>query len=98
MRGKIKYDPPRFMTAAQAADQLVRIIDRKPDEGTLLKNEPVVAVARIGSPSQKIVSCSLETLVNVDLGAPLHSLVICGKMHPLEQDFLAAFSNENVPS
>jgi len=92
MRGKVKYDPPRFMTVAQAADQLVKIIDRKPDNDTLVKTDTVVGVARIGSPTQKIVSCTLEQLVDTDLGPPLHSLVICGKMHPLELDFLKSFA------
>lgn len=27
MKGKVKYDPPRFMTVSQAADQLLQIID-----------------------------------------------------------------------
>jgi diphthine synthase len=32
MKGKVKYDPPRFMTVSQAADQLLQIIDELQDK------------------------------------------------------------------
>lgn len=32
-RGKKIYEPPRFMTVAQAADQLIQIIQRRREEG-----------------------------------------------------------------
>lgn len=60
--------------------------------GVLQKSDKVVAVARVGSPSQRIASCTLEELVGLDMGDPLHSLVICGHMHPLEEEYLNAFS------
>jgi diphthamide biosynthesis methyltransferase len=39
----------------------------------------------------------LKGLAEVDLGAPLHSLVIAGKLHPLETDFLRLFANNKRP-
>jgi len=38
----------------------------------------------IGSSTQRIVSGSLEELLTVDFGPPLHSLVIVGDLHELE--------------
>lgn len=32
-RGKKIYEPPRFMTVSQAADQLIQIIQRRREEG-----------------------------------------------------------------
>ncbi|GLH17086.1 Diphthine methyl ester synthase [Gryllus bimaculatus] len=29
---------------------------------------------------------------DTDLGPPLHSLVICGKLHPLEIEYLSQFA------
>lgn len=52
-----------------------------------------VAVARVGSDSQKIYAASLSAMVNADMGEPLHSLIITGKLHPLELDMLATFSD-----
>ncbi|XP_029002007.1 diphthine methyl ester synthase isoform X2 [Betta splendens] len=40
MRGKMIYEPPRFMTVAQAADQLIQIIERRKEEGEELDSSP----------------------------------------------------------
>ncbi|CAI5982004.1 unnamed protein product [Closterium sp. NIES-64] len=50
-----------------------------------------VGVARLGADSQCIVFGSMQQLSDVDLGPPLHSLVLCGALHELERDFLDAF-------
>ena len=47
-----------------------------------------VGVARVGQPDQKIVACTLKEMQDRDIGSPLHSLVIVGKTHPLELDYL----------
>ena len=46
----------------------------------------------MGQSDQSIVAGTLQELVDVDFGAPLHSLVIPGKMHFLEADFLKTFA------
>jgi diphthine synthase len=44
-----------------------------------------IGLARVGHASeQRIVSGTLEELAKQDLGPPLHSLVLCGDMHPEE--------------
>jgi diphthine synthase len=60
----------------------------------LLKTDVCIGVARIGGPTQKIVTAPLEQFPTLDLGPPLHSLVICGKMHPLEVEFIEEFRNK----
>lgn len=40
-RGKKIYEPPRFMTVAQAADQLIQIIERRRGEGAELGESAV---------------------------------------------------------
>ena len=56
-----------------------------------------VGLARVGSESQSICTSTLESMISVDLGGPLHSLVIPGHMHPLELDMLKQFAlNETV--
>jgi len=51
-----------------------------------------IGLARVGADSQQIVVCSLREMAEVDLGKPLHSLIIPGPiLHPLEQDYLKKF-------
>eukprot|EP00088_Acartia_fossae_P031658 TRINITY_DN3249_c0_g1_i1.p1 TRINITY_DN3249_c0_g1~~TRINITY_DN3249_c0_g1_i1.p1 ORF type:complete len:286 (-),score=54.30 TRINITY_DN3249_c0_g1_i1:1-819(-) len=89
IRGRKIYEPPRFMTTAQAAQQLLEIVKNKEQEETehcLKSDSVVVCVARVGADSQKIVTCTLEQATKEDLGGPLHSLVIPGELHYLETD------------
>lgn len=97
MKGRKEYEPPRFMSAAVAAQQILQVIESMKSEDNsenlCLLNEGHMAVglARLGSDSQEIVYCSLKDMQAVDIGKPLHSLVIPGKMHPLETDFVSMF-------
>lgn len=52
-----------------------------------------VGLARIGCDDQHIVACSLQDMIHVDLGSPLHCLVIpAEKLHPLETEFLTQYA------
>lgn len=98
MKGKEEYEEPRFMSASVAAQQLLSILQQESTPGNgdsdrLRPDSVVVAVARVGSQEQRIVSCSLEQMCRTDMGPPLHSLVVAGKMHPLEQEMLSLFQN-----
>ncbi|KAK5931382.1 diphthine methyl ester synthase [Pseudochaenichthys georgianus] len=91
MRGKKIFEPPRFMTVGQAADQLIQIIERRREEGGELgvtEDTVCVGVARLGADDQLIRTGTLRQLLSCDLGEPLHSLVVTGHLHPLEVDML----------
>lgn len=47
-----------------------------------------VGVARLGADDQLIKVATLQQLASCDLGGPLHSLVVSGRLHPLEVDML----------
>lgn len=47
-----------------------------------------VGLARLGSDAQTIRAGTLRQLASCDLGGPLHSLVVTGRLHPLEVDML----------
>jgi len=52
-----------------------------------------VGLARVGCEDQHIVACSLQDMTQIDLGAPLHCLVIpAEKLHPLEIEFLMQYA------
>lgn len=50
-----------------------------------------VGLARLGTNTQKIIAGSMKELLEVDFGAPLHSLVIAGITHVMEEEFLSFY-------
>lgn len=95
MRGRKVYEPPTFMSVNQAATQLLSIVERRREAGqkTVVTEDTIcIGMARVGSDTQKIVSAPLCRMSSVDLGPPLHSFIVTGNMHPLEEDMLKHFS------
>lgn len=118
MKGITRFDPPRFMSVNEAANQLLSIIknrnvtttnekdsypsDEAVKDKTTLNfengNNPLhedsicIGIARVGSSSQQIVKTTLREATEIDLGPPLHSLVIPGSLHPLEEEMMNLFS------
>ena len=91
-RGRKIYEPPRYMTAAQCARQMLETENER-SEGAYSPNCMAVAVARVGSEDQKIASGTLQQLCEVDMGPPLHSLILLGnRVHDLERDFVREFA------
>jgi diphthine synthase len=86
MRNRKIYEPPRFMTVNQASDQLLKIFDQRNSQGTISGDTLAIGVARVGQDDQKLVAGTLKQLLNIDMGLPLHSLVIPGHLHILEKD------------
>ena len=53
-----------------------------------------VGLARIGTDSECILARSLKEMAKVDLGPPLHSLVVVGPTHSVEDEMLTLFSTD----
>lgn len=93
MKGRTEFLAPRYMTVAQAAEQLIEA------EETLCRGQAYdpartlcVGLARMGQSTQQIVAGTLQELRNCDCGGPLHSLIVTGgDLHDLELDFLKEF-------
>ena len=90
LQGKMRYLPPRFMTVNTGIRQLLEIEERR-GEGVYGPESRAVGMARLGQPTQLIVSGTLAELLRVDFGEPLHCLALCGTTHPLEDDVLDLF-------
>ncbi|KAL2089278.1 hypothetical protein ACEWY4_013966 [Coilia grayii] len=96
MRGRKVYEPPRYMTVAQAATQLLEIISNRRHRGddlALTEETVCVGLSRVGADDQLIRAGTLRELESCDLGGPLHSLVVTGQLHPLEVDMLRLFAS-----
>ncbi|CAG9937242.1 unnamed protein product [Clonostachys rosea f. rosea IK726] len=93
-RGRLIYEPPRYMTVGQCAQQMLEIEDER-KEGVYTRDSLAIGAARVGGKTEKFVSGTLEELCSADeeLGPPLHSLVLLGKRaHELEHDYVRQFA------
>ncbi|KAI9710866.1 MAG: diphthine synthase [Candelaria pacifica] len=91
-RGKKIFEPPRFMTVAQCAEQMLDT-EQERGEGVYGPDSLACGVARIGAADQKFVAGTLTQLSQADLGKPLHSLVLLGRRaHDLERDYIREFA------
>ncbi|KAL7759959.1 hypothetical protein ACKLNR_010049 [Fusarium oxysporum f. sp. zingiberi] len=93
-RGRLVYEPPRYMTVGQCAQQMLEIEDER-KEGVYTKDSLAIGAARVGGKTEKFVAGTLEELCSTDeeLGPPLHSLVLLGRRtHELELDYVRQFA------
>nr|ACO12962.1 Diphthine synthase [Lepeophtheirus salmonis]ADD24305.1 Diphthine synthase [Lepeophtheirus salmonis] len=84
------YEPPRFMSVNVAAQQLLDIVQSR-DSKDITSQTQCIAAVRVGTPSQRFLTCTLEQMKEVDMGGPLHSLVVIGKMNAVEEESLKCF-------
>ncbi|KAF3062023.1 Diphthine synthase [Daldinia loculata] len=93
-RGRKIYEPPRYMTVGQCAQQMLEIEEEK-KEGVYGPESLAIGAARVGGREEKFVAGTLKQLCDADeaLGPPLHSLVLLGKRaHELERDYAREFA------
>ncbi|MFP4118707.1 MAG: diphthine synthase [Candidatus Woesearchaeota archaeon] len=92
-KGSGSPQPSRFMTVAEGLEVLRRI-EKERGENIISQDTLVVGVARLGHPDMKIAAGTLQELKEVDFGGPLHSLIVPGKLHHIEEDALKQFSEK----
>ena len=91
-RGRKIYEPARYMTVSQCAEQMLEIEEEK-QENVYAEDSLAVGCARVGADDQQFACGTLTELCTVDLGSPLHSLVLLGKRaHELEKDYIKRFA------
>ena len=92
MKGRTEYMPPRFMSVSTAAQQLLEaqsLVDK--DQETTYGSALCIGLARMGQPTQQVVAGTLEELAKIDMGAPLHSLIVCGNVLDYEIEVVKEF-------
>ncbi|KAL3475897.1 Diphthine synthase [Aspergillus californicus] len=91
-RGRRVFEPPRYMTVAQCAAQMLETEEER-KEGAWGPDSLAVGAARVGADDQKLVAGTLQELAQVEMGRPLHSLVLLGRRaHDLEKDYIRQFA------
>lgn len=88
--GKKEYEPPRYMSIQTAIQQMLEVEESR-QEGACGKDVMCVGVARMGQRDQKIVAGTMGELLDIDMGPPLHSLIVCGEVHETEKEVLDLF-------
>jgi len=81
------FEEPRFMTVNDAIKNLLAIESER-KEKVFTEDTVCVGCARIGSFEKKIIAGTAKELLEADFGAPLHCLIVPGKLHFMEEQAL----------
>lgn len=87
----IRKEEERYMTSAEAIRWLMEA-ERRWRRGVITDQTLICAAARIGSPSQKLRADYPSRLIREEMGDPLHTIVIPGRLHFMEAKSLVAFA------
>ncbi len=79
----IQDDVRRYMTAADGVRWLLDA-EQRIGGGLITPRTIICAAARVGSMSEKLVAGYPEEVMREDMGGPLHTLVVPGKLHFME--------------
>ncbi|CRG99642.1 diphthine synthase, putative [Plasmodium relictum] len=95
MKNRNIYEPPRYMTINEAIEQLLYCEDIH-KKNVITQNTMGIAIVRIGSNNQQIISGNLLTLKSLNYNKPLHSLIICApKLHDIEKEYFDIHLHKN---
>ncbi len=83
----IRAHEKRYMTANQGLEYLLKVENHR-KENVLSDDSLAVVIARAGSDKPTIRADKIKTLLSEDFGGPLHSLIIPGKLHFMEAEYL----------
>lgn len=74
-------------------NQIELNIKKLVESNIIAEDTLAIGLARVGRDDQVLRVDTVKNLSESDLGEPLHSMIIAGKLHPLEVDFLKLFYN-----
>jgi len=81
----------RYMTANEGLHLLMEL-ERRVGRGVITKDTVVGVVARAGSDDCIVRAGPIGKLLDAEFGPPLHSVVVPGKLHFMEEEALKAFA------
>jgi diphthine synthase len=88
----IDAEHDKYMTIKEAIEYLLRV-EAKRKEKVFTKDTKCIGVARLGSEKPKIIYGKAEELLKVGFGEPLHSLIVPGELHFVEEEALGQWKN-----
>lgn len=94
-KGRMIYEPPRFMTVQEALQQLVEI-EKDQKKGWCTQDSLAIGLMRVGSATQAILAGTIGELLALPseaFGGPLHSLILPGaNLHDLEYEMMRHYA------
>lgn len=81
----------KYMTANEGL-HLLMDMETRVGKGVISKDTVVGVVARAGSDDSTVIAGPMRKLLDKEFGPPLHSIVIPGKLHFMEEEALKAFA------
>ncbi|MGD9963081.1 MAG: diphthine synthase [Thermoplasmata archaeon] len=87
----IDADSSRYMTANEGL-RLLLDMERRASKGVVTMDTVVGVVARAGSEDAVVMAGPVSRLLDAEFGPPLHSIVVPGKLHFMEEEALRAFA------
>ncbi|NJD98366.1 diphthine synthase [Thermococcus sp. LS1] len=87
----IKADQNRYMTANEAMEILLQVEEMK-GEGVFTPDTLVVVLARAGSLNPTLKAGYVRDMLNEDFGRQPHVMVVPGRLHIVEAEYLVAFA------
>ncbi len=87
LKGVNRFQKQRFMTVNDAIKILLEL--EKKNKLNVFNNSTLcVGVARLGSDDFVVKAGRADELLDYDFGAPLHSLIVPGKLHFVEEEMM----------
>lgn len=80
----LRAEGDRFMKAPEAVRILLEIEARR-KENAITPSTLVVGLARVGSPDQRVLCAPAKEWPRIELGPPLHTLIVPGALHFMEE-------------
>ena len=87
----IDSENSRYMTANEGL-RLLMEMEKRVGRGVLTADTVVAVVARAGSDDAVVKAGPLSRLIDTEFGPPLHSIVVPGKLHFMEEEALKTFA------
>lgn len=87
----IDAENSRYMTANEGM-HLLQDMERRVSKHFITDRTLVCVVARAGSPNATVKAGPLSELISMDFGPPLHSIVVPGRLHFMEEEALGTLA------
>jgi diphthine synthase len=87
----IKVDKERKAMSANEAMRVLLEIEKKRGEKVFTDETLCIVLAKVGSFDYVMKAGKVRELLNMDFGVPPHTLIVPGKLHFMEEEYLEAF-------
>jgi len=89
----IKTDESRYMTVNEALEQIL-YAEEQTGRGVLRRDTKVFAVCRFATAEEYVCYETVDRLLKMDFGKPLHSLIIPAKLCSIEEELVGGMFNK----